>query len=290
MKRNKRFLTFLPLAIFFSMPPIHSASSPAVSVAPSTEARKSQVLSEKSSLWDTTKMLASKKFVDLTHSFQPGIPRWKGFPDEQIKTLYSYAHDGFWADRYTIVGQWGTHVDPPAHFHQGLRTVDEIPPREMIAPLVVINISSRATENPDTLLSLDDVKRWEGKFGRIPAGAFVAKRDDWAKRWPDVYLMQNPDVKGVMHYPGWSVESLKFLVQERNILAIGHETTDTDPGLIVSDDRYPSETYILGENRYQIELLANLDQVPEYGAIAVIAFPKPVKGSGFPARVFAILP
>ena len=102
--------------------------------------------------------------------------------------------------------------------------------------------------------------------------------------------MQNKDVKDVMHYPGWSLEALKFLVQDRNIVAIGQETTDTDPGVNVTEDRYPAETYILGENRYQIELLANLDQVPEYGAIAVITFPKPLKGSGFPARVFAILP
>ena len=40
----------------------------------------------------------------------------------------------------------------------------------------------------------------------------------------------------------------------------------------------------------QIELLANLDQVPEFGAIAVVSFSKPKGGSGFPARVFAILP
>ena len=242
------------------------------------------------SLWDTYKLLAGKKTVDLTHEFKPGVPHWKGFPDEQIKPLYLYSRDGFRAERYTFVGQWGTHVDAPAHFHEGLRTVDEIPPREMIAPLVVINISTRSADNPDTMLVIEDVKRWESRYGKIPPGAFVAKRDDWGKRWPDPFLMRNMDVKGRMHYPGWSVEAIRFLVQDRNILAIGHETTDTDSGANVSDDRYPAETYILGENRYQIELLANLDQVPEYGALAVITFPKPEKGSGFPARVFAILP
>jgi len=40
----------------------------------------------------------------------------------------------------------------------------------------------------------------------------------------------------------------------------------------------------------QIELLANLDQVPESGAIVVASFPKPQGGSGFPARMFAIVP
>ena len=50
------------------------------------------------------------------------------------------------------------------------------------------------------------------------------------------------------------------------------------------------ETYILSTNHYQIELLTNLDQVPEAGALVVVSFPKPKGGSGFPARVFAILP
>jgi kynurenine formamidase len=37
-------------------------------------------------------------------------------------------------------------------------------------------------------------------------------------------------------------------------------------------------------------MLANLDQVPETGAIVIVSFPKPKDGSGFPARVFAICP
>jgi kynurenine formamidase len=47
---------------------------------------------------------------------------------------------------------------------------------------------------------------------------------------------------------------------------------------------------VLGTNHYQIEMLANLDQVPEYGALVMVSFPKPDSGSGFPARVIAISP
>jgi kynurenine formamidase len=115
-------------------------------------------------------------------------------------------------------------------------------------------------------------------------------RTDWAKRWPNLERMQNKGPDGVMHYPGWSVEALKFLVQERNVVGIGHETTDTDAGFNVSADRYPAQTYIHGEDRWQVELLTGLNEVPEYGALAVVSFPKPEKGYGFPARVFAVLP
>ncbi|QXO94637.1 cyclase family protein [Methanospirillum purgamenti] len=236
------------------------------------------------------------RFVDLTHTFEPGIPHWKGDPDETVETLYSYEPgngtlgSGFYMQYYCHVGQWGTHVDPPAHFIKGLRTLDQISPREMILPLVVIDIHEKVYQNPDYVVTIDDVKDWEEKNGQIPEGSFVALRTDWSKHWPDQDEMQNTDSFGVAHYPGWSQEVLTYLYEQRNITASGHETTDTDPGIVVSQDKYPLETYILSQNKYQVELLTNLDQVSEVGALIVVAFPKPLDGSGFPARVFAICP
>ena len=194
---------------------------------------------------------------------------------------------GFFAQQFTHVGQWGTHCDPPAHFVKGKRTIDQIDPKEMILPLVVIDVHEKAAKNPDYTISMDDVRAWEHRHGPVPDGAFVAMRTDWSKRWPDAKAMRNEDAKGVAHYPGWSQDVLKYLYEERKITASGHETTDTDPGIATSKDDYSLETYILGTDHYQIELLANLDQVPEAGAIVVATFPKPKGGSGFPARVFA---
>jgi kynurenine formamidase len=241
-------------------------------------------------------VIRSKQFVDLTHAFEPGIPHWPGFPDEQRETLYWYDGDlgtkgrGFFAQQFTHVGQWGTHCDPPAHFVRGKRTIDQIDPKEMILPLVVIDVHKQAAKNPDYTISLDDVRAWQRRHGPIPAGALVAMRTDWSKKWPDAKAMRNEDDTGVAHYPGWSLEVLKYLYEKRKITASGHETTDTDPGIAASKGDYSAETYVLGTDHYQIELLANLDKVPEAGAIVVAAFPKPKGGSGFPARVFAILP
>lgn len=235
-------------------------------------------------------------FVDLTHAFRPGIPHWPGFEDERRTTLYDYDADGgskgsgFLAHEYCHVGQWGTHVDPPAHFVPGTRFLDEIPPEEMMLPLVVFDVSAAAAENPDYQITLADVRAWEARHGPVPAGAFAVMRTDWSKRWPDAAAMRNADAAGIAHYPGWSREVLEYLYETRGITANGHETTDTDRGLSTSRDEYPLETYVLSQNHYQIELLAHLDRVPDYGAIAVVSFPKPERGSGFPARVFAILP
>jgi len=247
-------------------------------------------------LKDAWAVIKEKKFVDLTHSFAPGIPHWKGFPDEKRETLYWYEPgvgklgSGFYAQSFTHVGQWGTHVDPPAHFVKGMRTVDQIDVKEMVLPLVVIDVHAAVTKNPDYTITMDDVTNWEKKHGQIPEGAFVAMRTDWSKRWPSMDAMQNRDVNGIAHYPGWSMAVLKYLYEDRKITASGHETTDTDPGVATSKDDYSLETYILKRNHYQIELLAHLDEVPEAGALVVASFPKPKDGSGFPARVFAILP
>ena len=96
--------------------------------------------------------------------------------------------------------------------------------------------------------------------------------------------------KGVAHYPGWSLPALKYLYEQQKITASGHETTDTDPGLATTHEDYSLESYILGLNHYQIEMLANLDQVPEAGALVIVTWPKAQGGTGFPARVMAVAP
>lgn len=246
------------------------------------------------SLTEVYQALKSKQFVDLTHAFEPGIPHWPGFPDEKRETLYWYdpgvgkLGSGFFAQSFCHAGQWGTHVDPPVHFIKGARTLDQIDLKEMIMPLVVIDVHQKVAQDPDYTMTMADVKAWETKHGPIPEGAFVAMRTDWSKRWPNAAAMQNKDAKGTAHYPGWSLPVLQYLYEQRKITASGHETTDTDPGSATSKDDYSLETYILRQNHYQIELLTNLDQVPEVGALVIVSFPKPKGGSGFPARVFAI--
>jgi len=246
--------------------------------------------SENSALTDALAVLKAHRFVDLTHAFAPGIPHWKGAPDERVKTLYTVDKDGFRINEYCHIGQWGTHVDPPAHFHTGLHSVDQIDLKDMLMPLVVIDVHDKVAKNPDYVLSLSDVAAWESRHGPVPKGAFVAMRTDWSKRWPDDAKLANKDPAGVFHYPGWSKEVLQLLYEKRGIAASGLETTDTDPGAATTNDDYSLESYVLGLNHYQIELLANLDQVPEAGAVVWVTFPKVLDGSGFPARVIAVVP
>jgi kynurenine formamidase len=237
------------------------------------------------------------EWIDLTHSFDPGIPHSPLFPAEKRTLLYHYdagvgaIGDGFLAHRYELVGQWGTHVDPPAHFIPGLRHQDEIPVAEMMLPLIVLDVETKVRTNPDYCVQLEDLARWERHHGRVPPESFVALHTGWGKRWADPAAMRNLDDNGVAHTPGWSLAVLQELYEVRRIRASGHDMTDTDPGHLVSGSgEAPLERYVLSRNCYQIEVLANLDLVPPRGAIIVASWAKARGGSGFPARVFAIAP
>jgi len=128
--------------------------------------------------------------------------------------------------------------------------------------------------------SVADLKAWEQKHGRIPRGAFVALRTDMSKDFD-----KNPEHFKRAPFPAWAFETIKFLYEQRGVIATGHESLDTD-----TTDKMESETYLLQKGHYQIEVMTNLDKVPPKGAVIVVTWPKVKKGLGFPARAFAILP
>src|SRR3569833_1923149 len=95
------------------------------------------------------RIIASKKYVDLTHSFSPETPVWSGFGqakfppafDTKTKKHSTIKEDGFRTTYYDFVGQDGTHVEPPGHFAEDGITMDEIPRKQMILPLMVLEDS-----------------------------------------------------------------------------------------------------------------------------------------------------
>lgn len=233
------------------------------------------------------RVIASKKFVDLTHAFGPDTPVWSGFgqakmspaADPKTRKPYTLKDDGFRSTYYEMVGQYGTHVDPPAHFAEGGITMDEIPLKQMILPLIVLDNTPYQAKDANHAFSVADLKAWEKKNGRVPKGAFVALRTDMSKDF------ENPERFKRAPFPAWAFETIKFLYEQRGVVANGHESLDTD-----TTDKMESETWLLQKGHYQIEVMTNLDKVPAKGALIVVTWPKVKQGLGFPARAFAILP
>jgi len=235
-------------------------------------------------------LLKGKEWVDLTHTFGPESPHFSAFDAAEFTTLFTH-DDGFFAQKFSFPGQYGTHLDAPIHFVRDKRYLDEIDLKELVLPLVVIDKSKDAAENHDFSLSVEDILQFEAEHGQIEKGSFVALRTDWSKRWPNVEAFNNKDADGNNHAPGWSLAALKCLFEQRHIKAIGHETFDTDASIdYQKNGALLGEYYVLEQDTYQVELLTNLDKVPPTGAIIVNIVPKPEKASGFPVRSFAILP
>jgi len=180
--------------------------------------------------------------------------------------------DGFRATVYAIVGQYGTHIDPPAHFAPDGATMDRIPLKQMIFPLVVIDETPLLDADPAHALSVADIEAWERQHGRIPSGSFVALRTDMSKDFDG-----NPERFRRSPFPAWSLPAIRFVYEQRDAVATGHEAMDT-------------ETWLLRAGYFQIAMMANLDQVPATGALIVVAWPKVENGLGFAARAFTILP
>jgi len=166
------------------------------------------------------------------------------------------------------------------HFDPNGKTLDELPVKNMILPLVVFDVTPKLQDDPNHALTVQDILDWEKVHGRVPSGSFAALRTDMSKDW-----INNPERFKRQPFPAWSLDAIRFLYGKRGIVANGHESMDTD----ITDDM-KSETWLLRHGHWQIEVMANLDKVPPAGALIVVAWPKPKAGLGFPVRAFAILP
>lgn len=234
--------------------------------------------------------LKGKEWVDLSHTFGPSSPHFAAFQDAEFETLFTH-DDGFFAQSFKFAGQYGTHIDAPIHFVRDTRYLEELELKELVLPLVVIDCSKESADNHDFTLTVEHILAFEEVHGQIEAGTFVALRTDWSKRWPDHEAFTNKDEEGNNRIPGWGLEALKFLFEERQINAVGHETFDTDSAIdFQRNGALLGEYYVLEQDAYQVELLTNLDRLPAKGAVIFNIVPKPEKASGFPVRSFAILP
>jgi kynurenine formamidase len=222
------------------------------------------------------------KVVDLTHEFTAGFPVYTGDPPRR-RTLVTIPANGFYAQEWTFGEHSGTHLDVPGHFHLDGRLVTDLEPWELILPIVVVDISRRAEDDPDAAVTPDDLRRFERKHGRIPKGALVAMDSGWAAKVGDPDEFKGGPA-GAYHFPGFGEDAIDFLLERRKAAAIGVDTMSLDPG---NSTTFPVHINWLGADNFGIENLANLDKLPPRGATAIVGVIPWEEGSGGPARVLA---
>jgi kynurenine formamidase len=135
-------------------------------------------------------------------------------------------------------------------------------------------------------LSMQDVADWERIHGHIPGGAVVMAATGWDDRWNSSDLYRNVSADGTAHFPGYTLEAVKFLVEARGIVGLGIDSPSTDGG---NSTNFSVHRYCAEHSVYHLENVANIARVPETGALAVVTPLKLEKGTGAPVRLLALL-
>ncbi|EQC32035.1 arylformamidase [Saprolegnia diclina VS20] len=289
MPKEAAPLVFYPGHGYLRAPP---SSSRNVSVTTTTTERAA---CHDLRLWRMfTSAFARAKHIDLTHTMSPETPVWSGFPTPPAQFRratnatsgepYTWAADGFAGMDYRFeTDQFGTQLDPPAHWHPDYAAIDELPPTFAVRPLVVLGIVDKVKADAGYQLQVADILSWEKTFKtKIPRGAVVFVRSDWAKQWG---VVPPQELAAQFPFPGQSLASVQFLHLNRSILFHGHEPLDTD-----TSPTLESEAWLLQNGYTQAEGVADLDGVPETGCLVQMGFPKLRGGLGGYARYIAICP
>ncbi|MBV9339763.1 MAG: cyclase family protein [Acidobacteria bacterium] len=232
--------------------------------------------------------LRYEKILDLTHTLDESTPTYEetNVPVYQAKTVATIEKEHYFAREICLPEHFGTHLDAPAHFARGHWTLDQIPPERLVAEMVVLDVGSKVKRDPDYRASVEDVIDWEKANGQIPNGAVVILRTGWESRWNSAKEYRNADSKGVMHFPGYSLEAAKLLVGQRMVYGLGIDTLSVDYG--PSPD-FAVHQFSLAHDIYHLENLANLSRLPARGSQVIVAPMKLAGGSGSPARVLALV-
>jgi kynurenine formamidase len=225
--------------------------------------------------------------VDLGWPLNRESAFWPGdnYTPFELKTIATLEKDGVLSKAFSSPEHLGTHLDAPNHFEANHPSIDQIPSKEFFAPGVVIDVSGPVSGAADYRVSLDDIRRFESRFGKIPPGAIVLAHTGWSKFWRNPTRYQGRDAMGRLHFPGFSAEAVEFLIRQRDVRGVGVDTLSVDHGL--SRD-FPVHHLLGKADRYGLENLAALDKLPPRGFYLFVAPMKIETGSGGPTRVFAV--
>jgi kynurenine formamidase len=220
----------------------------------------------------------------------PPFANTRGFSRTEVSRYDERGPAWYWND-ISVGEHAGTHFDAPIHWITGKDRLDvaRVPPRQLVAPAIVIDKSAEAAENPDFLLEVRHLEEWQAQHGPIPQGAWLLLRTGWDARAHDAAAFLNANETGP-HTPGPSVECARWLAERSPIVGLGVETVGTDAGIAHSfDPPFPCHTFLHGAGKYGLTQLANLATLPPTGALVVVAPLPIVGGSGSPARVYALV-
>ena len=226
--------------------------------------------------------------IDLTHALNESTPYWpgEGYAPFNYEVFQTMETDGALSARFMMAEHTGTHLDAPNHFEEGQASIDQIPLHQLIVPAVVIDVQASVAENPDYLLTINDITNWETVNGTIQKNTFVFMYTGWDMRWTDFDRYKNADENGDLHFPGFSAEAADLLVNGRDVAGLGIDTLSVDYGLSKGFEVHHVSNI---RDKYHLENVANLGSLPPTGIHLIVAPIKIENGTGGPTRIYALV-
>jgi kynurenine formamidase len=161
-----------------------------------------------------------------------------------------------------------TRIQAPADFVRGTWTVDQIPATRLVGTLVILDVREHARHNAAYQVSPYDISDWERIHGPVPPGSIVVARTAGAR--------------GSNEFPTFSADTVQFLVEARNVIALG-----TDSPAVTHDANV--NTYAGSRGLYELTNIAGLNTAPEAGGAAIVAPPRLAGATEADARVLALV-
>lgn len=230
--------------------------------------------------WSTSAPRAKRRFVDLSHPLEEGVPTFPGFPTpvfthyvsfEDSRTSIAQGRE-YAIDYVTFVAGSSTYIDAPRHFNHAGADIAAYALAELVdLPAIVIPVPAHGRRE----YRPSDFK------GRDVRGRAVLLATGWDRKW------------ATTAYPTGS----PYLGPDaaRHLVAAGAALVGIDAVLIDDvDDPNPrplreAHFNLLGAGIPIVENMANLTSLPSDG-FHVTAVPAAVRGVGsFPVRAFAAL-
>ncbi len=239
--------------------------------------------------------LGEGRWVDLTHEFSEETLYWPTSDTFQKDTVFvGHTDEGFYYEAYQIctAEHGGTHLDAPIHFAEDRKRVHELELDQLIGHAIVVDVTGQAAENREYQLSVDDLTDWEQEHGRMPDDSILLVRTGFHQYWPDAeqYLgtaMRGEEALKELSFPGIHPDAARWIVENRNIKAVGIDTASLDYG---PSTLFETHQILFEENIPGFENVANLDELPPTGSF-VVALPMKIRGgSGAPLRIVAQIP
>ena len=232
------------------------------------------------------------RWIDLTYDYSEETLYWPTSSTFKMDTVFVGITDGgFYYESYAFctAEHGGTHLDAPIHFYEDRKTVEELEIDQLTGRAVVIDVTDKVAQNRDYQFEIDDLLNWEAKYGQIPDGSVLLFHTGMGQYWPDAEAYLGTELKGEegvanLSFPGIHPETATWIVENRNISAVGLDTPSLDYGQSVL---FEAHQILFEQNIPGFENVANLNQLPPYGAF-IIALPMKIRdGSGAPLRIVA---